>query len=81
MVAQIKELKTNKTAEKERILSYLDYLRDEVKSDKIDALICITDDTETIHAEVLGDIDVMTAIGMFDTAKLCYQMGSFEPAE
>lgn len=78
MVAQVKQLKTHRTQQKERMVEYLEKLLNDVKSDKVLTLIAIADKIDEVETEVIGDITCMETIGMLDTAKLGYQFAMME---
>jgi len=74
MTAQLKQLKTHRTKEKEVMLVYLEDLVKQVKEDKIESIIVIAAGEENVQTEVLGDVTCMEAIGMLSTAQLSYSL-------
>lgn len=74
MTAQIKELVTHKMQHKKLMVEHLENIVKDVKDDKIETLILILDRDTQVETEVLGDISCFEAVGMFDTAKLGYQI-------
>lgn len=78
MSAKITQLKTNKSAEKERMLAYIDFLREQVTQEKVENVIFVVEDSDSIQTEVIGDCSPCEAIGMVATANLILQMSLFE---
>jgi len=71
--SNLRELKTQKTFQREELLSYLDFLRDAVKEDRLDAAIFIVDLDNTMDVQAIGNLNEMEIIGLLDTAKIFYQ--------
>lgn len=78
MSANLRELKTKKHHEKERMLEAIDRLTEAVESDEIHTLIIISDSEEALDTEVIGSVSSLEALGMFELAKINYQSIIFE---
>lgn len=81
MAADLRELKTHKEREKESMMNYVDTLKKRIDEGSIANLIIIVDDDETVRAEAFGELNMLQTVGMFDVAKLAYQLSAVEPLE
>ena len=78
MTAKLREIKTDRSVQKETMLAHLEKLTAEVNNDQITNLITIIDYDGGVEFEVMGDINDVGAVGMLDVAKLGYSMGLFD---
>lgn len=71
--SNIRELKTERDYQKEEMLSYLDFLRDAAKENRLNAAIFVADLDNVIDVQAIGDVNEMEVVGLLDTAKLSFQ--------
>ncbi len=69
----LRELKTVKTQHNEEMLSYLDFLREAVKENRLSAAIFVTECDDLLDVTAIGDMNEMEVVGILDTAKLYFQ--------
>ena len=79
-MGDLKEIKTNKSRQKEQMLTYLKELSDDVEAGNIENLIVIADTEEMFTTEAMG-LSCLEVVGMLDTAKLGYQFGLISSVE
>jgi hypothetical protein len=77
-MSNLKQLKTNPVIEREAMLSYLDFLRKQVEEGTVQAFVCVSDDGVSIQCEAIGVADILSIVGMLETAKHSYIQESCE---
>lgn len=78
MPAKLTELKTNRASEKQRMLAFLDFLRERIDEDAIENIVFIFDDSDMIQTEIIGDMSPCEVIGMISTANTALKVSLLE---
>lgn len=79
MVAKIKQLKTQKCVEKDRMIEFLEAITKRIRDDEISSLVCLIDNGESVETEVLGELNFLETIGIMETAKTALELSMLEP--